>query len=835
MSGSMRLLDERHVAIKVELMLWSSKMDLLALSNTRGEVALHRLSWQRVWSLSPRQEGASVRAMAWRPDGKVIAIAYSTKELLLIDVENKETLHTTQMDSDIISLTWVQEQDGSGDNSKGNSSQDRSHSYSGIENASKFLPKLPPLSRSFGVNKINNEENLEDTKRIRDQNHLNILLVAQEGGKLSLSVFGLFPCGVIDLLPHMKEAGCDTCGAVVGAAVSDDLKVMCVFVEGEKICENTSTRSGRKIWAVILETPLLASHSRELYTLALKQGHISSLQGYLSSTMQAITEAWESILLEMDSKLASYAATVADGSVAADFLDLLMLGVPSSELELFLQRDLTEKGLKKLSHSIELSYSNIQKFVLKHIHCVGTSVSFHLTELRGMARHVERFAPLGLTEEAVAASLSAAGAFLVKATEVQQVIENSMKKYKAFFRWLMLAMLRLTEEIAPAEISKQTQQDLTFIAEFLCNFDGASDANATQAPDPTVDTCIANQGNQESASGKVPSRTGLSTPGRKTRFNLERLGQYLVDQELSFLPDTDSNPWNNLLSEYPSLSEDPLIIPHFRKMSLVQQHNHLISAIDAVFKEPVECIGHTFTLQRVVRLPDTAITHPLYYGSGEESNRIFKITFVFCGAEKKIVVSYPKNEISLYIIELPTHIPQSEPKVTMEQMCLSFITPVSEIIDTSSDKTSSSLFKINDMQFYVADILSLLLEKRGDDRSAVIVQFPLRLASCIAVSVTGNPKSFHELTAGDGTNLVDPNALRTIDNFVGSSLAVSGSRKVAVLLSENRCKVRLFEMEAEEDEEEDETMDATGSSIRDSDQSQSHLLDQSKSSEPDME
>jgi len=76
--------------------------------------------------------------------------------------------------------------------------------------------------------------------------------------------------------------------------------------------------------------------------------------------MQAITEAWESILLEMDAKLASYASTVAEGAVAADFLDLLMLGVPSPELELFLQRDLTDKGLKKLSQSIELSHSNIQ-------------------------------------------------------------------------------------------------------------------------------------------------------------------------------------------------------------------------------------------------------------------------------------------------------------------------------------------------------------------------------------------------------------------------------------------------------------------------------------------
>jgi len=71
--------------------------------------------------------------------------------------------------------------------------------------------------------------------------------------------------------------------------------------------------------------------------------------------------------------------------------------------------------------------------------------------------------------------------------------------------------------------------------------------------------------------------------------------------------------------------------------------------------------------------------------------------------------------------------------------------------------------------------------------------------------------------------------MKAVENMVASRLAVSGSRKVAVVLSENRCTVRLFEMETEEDEEEDETMDATASTVRDSDQS--HVLDQSKSSE----
>lgn len=81
---------------------------------------------------------------------------------------------------------------------------------------------------------------------------------------------------------------------------------------------------------------------------------------YLSRTLMAISEAWETILLEMDEKLARYVETNPPGGVAADFLELLMIGIPTQNLENFLLRDLTEKGLKKLGHSIEMCYSNIQ-------------------------------------------------------------------------------------------------------------------------------------------------------------------------------------------------------------------------------------------------------------------------------------------------------------------------------------------------------------------------------------------------------------------------------------------------------------------------------------------
>jgi anaphase-promoting complex subunit 4 len=162
-SNAMRQLEERHVATKVELMVWSNKMDLLALSNVRGEVALHRLTWQKVWSLSPPTEGASVKGMAWRPDGKVIAIGYSNSDILLIDVENKDTLHTSHVDGEITCINWVQEKDPSDPKSNLLHKQRNTPSkYTIQDSTNNFLPSLPLLSRSFGSVSKSVEENLED-------------------------------------------------------------------------------------------------------------------------------------------------------------------------------------------------------------------------------------------------------------------------------------------------------------------------------------------------------------------------------------------------------------------------------------------------------------------------------------------------------------------------------------------------------------------------------------------------------------------------------------------------------------------------------------------------
>lgn len=158
-----------------------------------------------------------------------------------------------------------------------------------------------------------------------------------EDSGIDMYVFGMFYCGTIKVGngPVLEISGGS--GGPIWASCRDNV--------GIKVNK--------------LSCPLL-ERSRAFLRVAQVQANVECLMDYLSHTLMAISEAWETILLEMDEKLARYAETNPPCAMAADFLELLMIGIPTQKLENFLLRDLTEKGLKKLGHSIEMCYSNIQ-------------------------------------------------------------------------------------------------------------------------------------------------------------------------------------------------------------------------------------------------------------------------------------------------------------------------------------------------------------------------------------------------------------------------------------------------------------------------------------------
>ena len=78
------------------------------------------------------------------------------------------------------------------------------------------------------------------------------------------------------------------------------------------------------------------------------------------------------------------------------------------------------QGLKKLGTSIELSYSNILKLVLRSLQSVCACLIFHVKGLVGLARWKDSFADLGLDETRASFALDCARRAMLKAVELQQ-------------------------------------------------------------------------------------------------------------------------------------------------------------------------------------------------------------------------------------------------------------------------------------------------------------------------------------------------------------------------------------------------------------------------------
>jgi len=521
---------------------------------------------------------------------------------------------------------------------------------------------------------------------------------------------------------------------VENLAMAQDMRTLSVLVgPGE----------GGEGQLVVVKCPLLATCQPELSVLAGKYCLIHGLLQYTGETIKQITEAWETILLEMDTKLASYAENNPPGTVAADFLELLMFGVTSPQLEHFLHKEMTEKGLKKLGHSIELSYSNIQRLVLKYLGAVSQSLNFQLGELVGLAKAGHRFSVLGVTEGVVEKALYRAQAFWSKGVELQQVIDESMKNFKAFFRWVYVEILRLSDETVSGDLSKVSQQDITFIAEFLQRFQ------------------------------PVEGDGGVS------HVYLEKVGQYLAEEELVQPPDNSANPWHKLLESCPELAEVPFIIPVNTRTSLVTEHSMLSQSVNKIFSSMG--VDLTSQSQLVTCLPLPAFT------------------------------SQSSRQLTDQLI---THGVTTTPgKLLCWQTDCSLTTPTTSMLWIDSDK------KVVDTSFYTKELLTLLLE--DSNGAQTLAQLPLSSltpffsSSLPSQHIHTTPlsplSSSPHLTSIPSTQLADLSGLRSrsMDSLSARQLAVSGPRKVSVFLFRNKKRLRIYDMEGEE-EEEDETLESSG-------------------------
>uniref|UniRef100_A0A2K5ZRH1 Anaphase-promoting complex subunit 4 n=1 Tax=Mandrillus leucophaeus TaxID=9568 RepID=A0A2K5ZRH1_MANLE len=726
---------------EIIFLVWSPKRDLIALANTAGEVLLHRLaSFHRVWSFPPNENtGKEVTCLAWRPDGKLLAFALAdTKKIVLCDVEKPESLHSFSVEAPVSCMHWMEVTV---------ESSVLTSFYNAEDESNLLLPKLPTLPKKY-VSLVSLKLILQISLSslvalflIR----LNILVLGGSSGFIELYAYGMFKIARVTGIA----------GTCLALCLSSDLKSLSVVTE-------VSTSGASEVSYFQLETNLLYSFLPEVTRMARKFTHISALLQYINLSLTCMCEAWEEILMQMDSRLTKFVQEKnTTTSVQDEFMHLLLWGKASAELQTLLMNQLTVKGLKKLGQSIESSYSSIQKLVISHLQSGSESLLYHLSELKGMASWKQKYEPLGLDAAGIEDAITAVGSFILKANELLQVIDSSMKNFKAFFRWLYVAMLRMTEDHVLPELNKMTQKDITFVAEFLTE-------HFNEAPD-------------------LYNRKGKY-------FNVERVGQYLKDEDDDLVspPNTEGNQWYDFLQNSSYLKESPLLFPYYPRKSLHFVKRRMENIIDQCLQKPADVIGKSM---------NQAICIPLYRDTRRWNNKTSNLHYLL----------FTILEDSLYkmcILRRRTDISQS---VSNGLIAIKF----GSFTYATTEKVRRSIYSCLDAQFYDDETVTVVLKdtvgREGRDR--LLVQLPLSLVYNSEDSAEYQFTGTYSTRLDEQCSAIPTRTMhfekhwRLLESMKAQYVAGNGFRKVSCVLSSNLRHVRVFEMDIDDEWELDESSD----------------------------
>uniref|UniRef100_A0AAQ5ZZG6 Anaphase-promoting complex subunit 4 n=1 Tax=Amphiprion ocellaris TaxID=80972 RepID=A0AAQ5ZZG6_AMPOC len=732
-----RQVGEKQLPNPVLCMAWSPKRDLIALANTTGELLLHRLaSFQRVWSLPPSEyTGKEITALAWRPDGKILAFSLGdTKQVVLCGVEKAEILHVFPMQSPVTCMHWMEVME---------ESSALSSFYNSEDESKLFLPKLPTLPKS--------EEKSDEILNLLGEVRLNILVLGGDAGFVELYAYGMYKIATLG----------GVSGTCRSLSLSSDLKSLSV------ITEVRSADNNPEICYIQLDTGLLSDCLPEVTRMARKFTHISTLLQYLHLSLTCMCEAWEDILMQMDLRLTKFVQEKNTSTQVQDeFLELLLWGQSRWEgMTAFLQ---FRFGLKKLGQSIESSYSSIQKLVISHLQSGSEALLYHLSEVKGMSLWKQKFEPLGLDSAAIEGAITAVGSFSLKANELLQVIDKSMKNFKAFFRWLYVAMLRMCEEHVPPELNKMTQKDIAFVADFLSE--------------------------HFSENEELFDRKGKY-------FNVERVGQYLKDEDEDLVspPNTKGNQWLRFLQESTHLKESPLLFPSYPQKSLHFVKRMMENVIEHCLQNPAEVIGKS--VKQAVFLPLYTVPE-----SSENTPRLFELPSLWNDRKAKLhYVVFCMPEISpskLYILRKGTdpnrHIPNSMTSIDLSHH-------LDNADDNGAAAQSHYVYSCLDARFYDDEMLTVVMQGSEEQNSwRVLAQLPLASSLNCETEFNWQPnlRLDQQTSAIPCQDLVLGNQWRELENMKAQFVAVNGIRKVACVLSANLRHLRVFEMDVEDEDDE---------------------------------
>ena len=784
---------------------WSPLHDLVAVITTTGDVRLHRMHWQKVWVITPKDSPAiccswKTTSHSWKNSAKLLSVGHQNGDISFIEIEKAVAVHTLRLGSGITYLDWV---------------------HTGVDQISHqaHLDFLPEIHKEELAKYLMQGHTM--SSEIQQQCYLT---VATEDGKVRVYLDGIFLvlCVSLNGYPvkfdnHLITSTnlCLSTGTLTVISKSTPSTA-----NGEDVADDDDDEISSAYYLHQFHCPLLLSsnNSHQLSLISRAYTQLHYLLKRSQKVLNQLSDSSEDISLKINSKLEKLDKLLdgTESSVAAEFTIAYATGDTSSELETFLTQNLTTKGLKQIEQSVQLAYASMHSDISEELVILIQHIMVYLQHIYGMSKWTEKFASLGLKEDMVLECLNRFAIFEMKILKLLEVISSDMEDFRIFFTWLTCLCYQVTSSETQPNYPQLSFKEFDSMVNFL------EHRLKKTSPDGT--------------------------------FKLERISYFFNQKiaETSILSENENeqNTWYEYLKSKPCLKDHPLILNAQNRTSLLVQFQKFEESFEGIFdgiqtsiSSRVSCVtslklfnvadGHEDSCAPVVSFMRKTETEDkaeerdnLTPKEAEQDNLKMILLACSCDSDRLFLLDIPSPDVgdptkSVIRIGGLSIEPSLPPSPSNDE-------------DDSTMADDGPQYTMRFATFYGDTHLSILYERSdpqqddGDQSMSILSQLPLdqmlqkvafvqqtnTLPSVSMNTDVGNQSMNADIQEGildqdlgmEWCNIKDMfTEERSLDNLHGSMIDVNAKRSVGCVVASNKRRIRILDMEStEDDDEEDE-------------------------------
>mmetsp|Transcript_12717 Transcript_12717/g.22666 ORF Transcript_12717/g.22666 Transcript_12717/m.22666 type:complete len:711 (+) Transcript_12717:77-2209(+) len=427
-------------------------MDLIAFASSNQLVVTRSIKWETLFRSS-----CNASAIAWRPDGKALAVGQGDGQIVLFDVENGEELSLPRgarpHSAAITCMSWSK----AGCDNKVITHGPVHGSHSRYRDRSSLL--LP-------VRKVDTEAHDKSMFKSHASalmgtplfgvdsaplTELEVLISGDNAGIVTMSAFGYFSIGCVDLSGAFPKRPRDAPLRVCKARLSEDLSMLLAVLE----CESN-------VRIVTVDTQILSSRADELQHVAAQCGHVSESLASIQDAVDTMSKVWTEGIGALQKHIEPLQHQLRNfdrpNTAEQELFMMLTCGVTSAALQHYIA-DLREPQLRKLGKTLDDTCSRMNAIAAETLGHAAQALVFRLHDLLGLAEWKEKFSLIGLNKKVLKALLDRSHALLLKAQEIAILVQEARANFAAFSTWLQLVWSK-NQKQQPGEAGATSRKHL---------------------------------------------------------------------------------------------------------------------------------------------------------------------------------------------------------------------------------------------------------------------------------------------------------------------------------------------------------------------------------------